>query len=432
MKILLVSPPIYDFAAYDFWMKPLGILYISSILKEKGHKVYLIDATNRFDSYYSEVKSDRFGRGKINAKTVLKPEILKGIPRRYRRYGLPRKIIIKKIKEFDPEVVMVSCTMTYWYPGVVEIKKILDSLPIKPTLLLGGIYPRLLPIHANSLGFDRVYTGSGGFIDEIGVEIPDDFSRFPPPDYSHYENLEYAAIATSLGCPFFCPYCASPNLYGKKQNKEAEQVIEEIEYLYKKEIHKFAFYDDALLITEDRFVNLCQKIKERGISANFFTPNGLHSRFLTREVAQWMHKVGFKEPRISLETTDEDLQKRFSIKTTNGEFIRAVENLSTTGYNKKHIYTYLLAGLPQFSFPSVRKSILDVARIGVKVSLAEFSPIPGTPMEQELPDPLLTNNTAFYYYKGMGKEMERIKQLVKWANKGIDLGISIKEIKDYL
>ena len=35
-KILLVNPPIYDFAAYELWAKPLGLLYLSSILKQQN------------------------------------------------------------------------------------------------------------------------------------------------------------------------------------------------------------------------------------------------------------------------------------------------------------------------------------------------------------------------------------------------------------
>ena len=35
-KILLVNPPIYDFVAYDLWAKPLGLLYLSSILKQQN------------------------------------------------------------------------------------------------------------------------------------------------------------------------------------------------------------------------------------------------------------------------------------------------------------------------------------------------------------------------------------------------------------
>lgn len=31
-RILLVNPPIYDFSAYDFWLKPLGLLTVAGAL----------------------------------------------------------------------------------------------------------------------------------------------------------------------------------------------------------------------------------------------------------------------------------------------------------------------------------------------------------------------------------------------------------------
>jgi len=32
-KILLVNPPIYDFSAYDFWLKPYGLLRVAGYLR---------------------------------------------------------------------------------------------------------------------------------------------------------------------------------------------------------------------------------------------------------------------------------------------------------------------------------------------------------------------------------------------------------------
>ena len=32
-RILLVNPPIYDFAAYDFWLKPYGLLSVAGRLR---------------------------------------------------------------------------------------------------------------------------------------------------------------------------------------------------------------------------------------------------------------------------------------------------------------------------------------------------------------------------------------------------------------
>lgn len=47
MKILLINPWIYDFAAYDLWMKPLGLLYIAGFLEESGYDVSLINWMDR-------------------------------------------------------------------------------------------------------------------------------------------------------------------------------------------------------------------------------------------------------------------------------------------------------------------------------------------------------------------------------------------------
>ena len=166
MKILLINPPIYDFAAYDFWMKPLGLLYLSNFLKKENHRVYLLDATNRFDPYFKKVKGDSFGRGKIPAQKASKPEILKDIPGKFKRYGIPRKVIEKRIRDLKPEVVMLTSSMTYWYPGLMEIKEIVESLGEKIILLLGGIYASLLPGHAKKLGFERIYSKKENYIKE--------------------------------------------------------------------------------------------------------------------------------------------------------------------------------------------------------------------------------------------------------------------------
>jgi radical SAM superfamily enzyme YgiQ (UPF0313 family) len=419
MRVLLINPPIYDFAVYDFWMKPLGLLYLSGILKKEGHTVYLLDAVNRFDPYFKNTESDSFGRGKIKSQKIKKPEMLKDIPGKFKRYGLPSEVIRKRIKDFGPEVVMLGCSMTYWYPGLIEIKEILKELRITCDLILGGIYASLLPGHARSIGFDIIYSKKEKHIKELDITIPEHFRDFPPPDYSHYSNLSYACLCTSLGCPFDCPYCASSFLCGNKEDKEVGHIVDEISYLYKKGIKKFAFYDDALLIPQMRFINLCEKIAEKKMNISFFTPNGLHSRFISKDVAKMMHKAGFQEPRISLETSNENLQKKLYMKTSNKEFQDAVENLKSAGYKKKDIYTYLLAGTPGISFKSVEQSILYVAKTGVKISLAEFSPIPGTKMEETLPDPLFTNNTVYYHYKKKEKEMVRVKQLAKEVNKSV-------------
>ena len=132
-KILLINPWIYDFAAYDFWLKPWGLLKISSILKKSGFKVYFIDAMDRHQYSINEpVKTSCDGRGKYIAKEAKKPDFLLTIPRKYRRYGLSLEQFKKCLPEDNLDFILVSSGMTYWYQGVFESIRIVKEVYIKP------------------------------------------------------------------------------------------------------------------------------------------------------------------------------------------------------------------------------------------------------------------------------------------------------------
>ena len=93
-KILLVNPPVYDFAAYDFWVKPYGLLSVAGYLRSKA-EFTLFDYLDRLHPFCSGKKGlevDHWGRGRFYLEKVPSPDCLKDIPRSYRRFGLPRKI----------------------------------------------------------------------------------------------------------------------------------------------------------------------------------------------------------------------------------------------------------------------------------------------------------------------------------------------------
>ena len=47
-NILCINPWIYDFAAYDFWSKPLGLLYIAAYLRQFGLNVEVLDCLDKW------------------------------------------------------------------------------------------------------------------------------------------------------------------------------------------------------------------------------------------------------------------------------------------------------------------------------------------------------------------------------------------------
>lgn len=46
-RILLVNPPIYDFAAYDFWLRPYGVLSVAGQLRGQADFGCLTTSTGR-------------------------------------------------------------------------------------------------------------------------------------------------------------------------------------------------------------------------------------------------------------------------------------------------------------------------------------------------------------------------------------------------
>jgi hypothetical protein len=67
-------------------------------------------------------------------------------------------------------------------------------------------------------------------------------------------------------------------------------VVEEIAYWHKEySVLDFAFYDDALLIdAEDHIMPILEGVMTQGIDVRFHTPNALHIRPLSKEVARML------------------------------------------------------------------------------------------------------------------------------------------------
>jgi len=416
MKVLLVNPWIYDFAAFDLWVKPLGLLYIADALRKLGCEVQLIDCLDRNypglipkGSIRTEIKNEQWGCGKYHKEEAEKPETLKHIPRKYKRYGIPVPLFEEELKDKNPDVILISSGMTYWYPGVFKVIEILKKrLPGIP-MLLGGIYATLCAEHAKKYSGAEVFAGG-----DIGKAIKESFRlkgekinqeicdiKSLRPAYDLYNKPEYAAIRTSWGCPLRCSYCAIRLLSRRFEQRDCTDVLSEIEFFNEKQgIKNFAFYDDALLFNaEKHIVKILEGIIKRKTNCYFHTPNGIHARYMTDKTACLMRQANFVQPRLSLETTNEKRQKATGAKVTNKEFIAAVKNLQKAGYKPDEIYAYILMGMPGQDFKEVEESIKFASNFGTKVFLVEYSPIPGTRDWREhkfdFKDPLLHNNSIF-------------------------------------
>jgi len=445
--VLLINPWIYDFAAYDFWIKPVGLLSVGNFLEKYGYQTFLIDCLDRFHPLFPDSKKKKYGTGKFIRTSVEKPTILKHVPRKYCRYGLPIEAFMQSLAQIpEPNIVLVTSGMTYWYQGPQTAIKILKQKFPKVPVVLGGIYATLCNEHAiQHSGADYVIKGSGEIaalklVDSI-IGNQRDYKikavKFPKPDYHHYKKLVSVPIFTSIGCPYRCSFCASHLLSGEFEQRDPHEVIDEILYFYfKRHVRHFAFFDDALLIHQEKHLSvILDMIIEKQLNLNFHTPNGIHAKQITQELAKRMFKTNFKTIRLSYETSNKTRQQEMSMKVTDDNLANATDCLETAGIPRKAVDVYIIMGLPEQSFEEVVNSMLFVAGLGAKVRLSSFSPIPGTidwdrsielyNMPPNI-DPLLTNNSIFpLNRKDFTYSMfQQIKNLSKVLNYGLDQGIN--------
>jgi radical SAM superfamily enzyme YgiQ (UPF0313 family) len=429
--ILLINPWIYDFAAHNLWIEPLGLLTIAAALRDSGYDVTVIDC---LAPHPGAPRPRPDGSGKFLKTLIDKPVPVAMVPRHYGRYGLP-------LEQFDaalssaptPDLVLVASGMTYWYPGAFEaIQRVRARLGAVP-LALGGVYATLCPAHARQhSGADSVIEGPGlvaalRLADEVtGHDSKParyaDPRRGPPPAHE-LVTRPFAGIATSWGCAFRCTYCASHHLQPVFVQQEPSAVVDEIAFCVRRGIREFAFYDDALLLDAGQHAApILEDLLARGLQARFHSPNGLHAREITAGLAVLMRRAGFASVRLSLETTDAARQQTTGGKVTTDAFERATMHLQAAGFGPGELAAYILVGLPGQPLSEVETSIRYVHRLGVQAKLALFSPIPGTlDGDEVLPlgaDPLLHNNTVYPYLQGPGyaREIQRLKSLAKEGN----------------
>ena len=431
LRILLINPWIYDFAAADIWARPLGIMRVAEYLSLYDVEFAFIDCTG-------SITLKSYGRGRYRREIIDKPDCVKAVPRRFGRYGISVgefKDSLKKAAPFD--AVLITSVMSWWYPGIQKVMECLRSVSGTMPVILGGIYATLWHGHAASTsGADFIFRGhvsdditfafqTFGFRLKRKKEKKTSFYRL-----GLYESYPFAPLLTSTGCPFKCHYCGSSLLNNGFTQRKPESVLDDIIEFYGMGVRDFAFYDDALLVESGSHIKvILNKIIDRGMDLRFHCPNGLHARLIDDELAKLMKTSGFRTLRLSLETVNKIRQKETGGKVSSEDLERAVKLLKKYGFTKGHIGVYLMYGLPGQGFGEVREGVEFLKSLGVRINLTEFAPAPGTQCWDDLIasgtihrdiDPLLTNNTVFsLLFSGYDpEETEKLKLYVKEYNMG--------------
>ena len=425
-KILLVNPPIYDFAAYDFWLKPYGMLRVAGKLNPFSD-LYLFDFLDRRNPDFAAdalLKEDKWGRGQFPSRRIEKPAPLKDIPRYYNRFGINQDSFLKFLDKHGPfHFALIQTSLTYWYPGVQEVIQTLRKHTPHTQIILGGFYAACCQQHAQTLGADLVISNNN--LDQLWqiLGFPPPEEEYHPPYWQGYPQPEKGIMTLTEGCPFQCSYCYQP-LTGKPfRPRPLRDCIADYEHLARLGAKNIAFYDDALLVRpEETLLPFLDYGISRPYGIAFHTPNALHARLLTPQIAEKMARAGFQTFYLGFESSSDAFQKETGGKVLSADLAEAVRALTRAGIRTSQITAYILLGHPKGDLQQVEQSMHFVHSLGIRIMLADFSPIPGTPDGElcrqytDLSEPLNHNKTAFPI-RLLGKEkVNYFKELCRQMN----------------
>jgi radical SAM superfamily enzyme YgiQ (UPF0313 family) len=443
-SLILINPWIHDFAAYDLWSKPLGLLYLAGYLRAQGFEIHLVDCLDihhpglKAGSHLKAPKRHAFGRGKFWREQIPRPEPLKKIQRPFHRYGISPELFLQDLRKIrNPAAILVTSLMTYWYPGVQEAVRLAKKVHPGVPVILGGTYARLCYVHARNVsGADQIVQTGGLETFRVVLqilkgerdhneEISSQWEALSFPAFDLYPKINYIPLLTSMGCPFHCQYCASPFLNPRTLRRSPLHVLEEILFWHREHgVADFVFYDDALLIDFEKHLDiLLEEVVKRNLKVRFHTPNAVHIRSINAQVAELLYRSGFQTLRLGLETVDMQWRRDLDQKVTAVEFEFSLGHLKAAGFTRKELGAYLLVGLPGQTADSVRQTIQWTHQQGVSCYLSEYSPLPHTGLwkrakassEYDLEsEPLFQNNTILPCWdETERRKMPELKKMVK-------------------
>ncbi len=378
---VLLYPPIHAVAAaLRIWTLyygvnfPLALLRLGSLLRARGYRVTLLDA---FHPPAVQLAPDELARRLLTPERIVRQAPLGPFEQAGRtepiyRIGLTRDELAARLRALGPvDEVYISSIFTWTWTTTHEAVELCKEIHPNAVVHLGGIYPTLCPERARQSGADDVHVG----------ELEGLTSQWPDLSLTGRHDIDASVLKTSLGCPNACTYCAVHLLEGRRMRyRDPDDVVREVVHLNRTfGIRDFHFWESNLLLRSERhFEPLLEKLIATGLPLSFLAPEGIQTNLITPALAQLMHRAGFKNVYLAVETTDAEWGKRTKRPTGFAQLQQAVTALREAGFRREQLLCVLLIGQPDQTRAAILRDILSVFSLGCTVALLFYTLIPGT------------------------------------------------------
>ena len=284
------------------------------------------------------VKTKVYSTGLLRIATLLHRG---GIEVRYLHYYLLDKLLSSG--EELPDTVAFSCVCPT-VPMCAELAERIKSLSPKTEVLLGGVHVNVAAEETEHRYpvFDRLITGyeleAAEKIAKRKLTVRDgsyvDYSLLP------FHVSEYAINTfTNMGCPFSCKYCVdglAPHFVASENGQ-----LDELKDLLPRRnlVH---FFDSVLGYSREGIARVCRSIEE--CEHDFILSCDMRADILTPDLVRSLYRAGFREIRLGMESSSEELLTENGRTLSFDTFRRQLETVREC--SDMYVTLYTITGLP--------------------------------------------------------------------------------------
>jgi radical SAM superfamily enzyme YgiQ (UPF0313 family) len=424
MRVALFNHPFDDFYTTPHRLQRNIPQYLSEICS--NHQTMSFDV----------VKSIREERQLPEELAFLEPFILDDTSnysffKRWYRFGCCSAFNHKQLKEFDPEVIVITSFAWCYADGAVEQAHYLLKLFPGSLIVIGGGGPSANPAwYSRQLPEHLVVTGAGeltlnqllGDIEigkyRHGIIRPDnDTLRYSFKPFICRGSKNTILLQLTRGCPSSCTYCSVSVTAPRFLIPRPADILQVLEKLDPAQDTHLIFEDDSLTSIPDWFVELLQSIGKIIPGFTFSLENGLDFMTLDSDLVDNLVGLGITQWNISLTSTSSEVLeacgRRYSIK----EFEEKIEILQSTG---RKVIVYFISGLPGDMPRSILQTLLYLAGLPVLPGISTFYPVPGTMASRSYEgnlEPLECRGTSFFSRdSGAPEDLVTLFMLTRFIN----------------
>lgn len=372
MKILLIYPYFLDdrIQAEDSSVVPIGLYYVGAMLKDHSYDVEIVnwhDINKRpeeIEENLREKNPDIIGFSIVHAN---------------RWGGIDISRIAKKILP-DVKIVFGGIGATFLWKHLLTQCKEIDYI-----VLGEGEYSFLNLVNYLEKGKDSEIPTIQGIACRQGkkthkiepAEFIKDIDQLPMPS----QYFTYQHVASSRGCPSNCTFCGSPRFWGRKVRFHSpEYFVQQLEQLHQKGISFFYISDDTFTMREDRVIEICQKIIEKGLKITWFAISRVN--FVSEEMLYWMRKAGCIQISYGVESGSDKIRNALNKNIKTSDIMNAFALTSKYGILSR---AYFIYGNPGETRETIRETIDLIEEIKPLSSIFYILDIfPGTALYEDL------------------------------------------------